>query len=319
MKRTMIVSLCLISLLVTGCGVAKLENGEEVVATISGKNITANDLYNNIKDAYGRSTLIDMIDTIILEKKYKTTDAMTKTINSQLDYYKEQLGDQFLPYIKSQLGVNSEEEFKNLLLLDYKRNEATKDYVKTLITDTEINDYYENETVGNIKASHILIKPSATDEMTTDEKTAKEKEAEDLAKEIITKLNNGEQFADLAKKYSNDGSASNGGDLGWFNKGAMVDAFEDAAFALKKGEYTKTPVKSQFGYHIILKVDEKEKPKLEDAKDTIIDNLVEEKISVKDNVLAFEALLKLRKDNKLNIQDSELKRQYDSYMNEIIK
>ena len=262
MKKTMIVSLCLISLLVTGCGVAKLENGEEVVATVGGKNITANDLYNNIKDAYGRNVLIDMIDKIILEKKYKTTDTMTKTVNSQLSYYKEQLGDQFIPYIKNQLGVNSEEEFKNLLYLDYKRTEATKDYIKTLITDAEINDYYEDETVGNIKASHILIKPKVTDNMTTDEKTAKEKEDEELAKEIITKLNNGEKFADLAKKHSDDGSASNGGDLGWFNKGAMVKAFEDAAFALKKDEYSKTPVKSEFGYHIILKTDEKEKPKL---------------------------------------------------------
>lgn len=319
MKKTMIVSLCLISLLVTGCGVAKLENGEEVVATVGGKNITANDLYNNIKDAYGRNVLIDMIDKIILEKKYKTTDTMTKTVNSQLSYYKEQLGDQFIPYIKNQLGVNSEEEFKNLLYLDYKRTEATKDYIKTLITDAEINDYYEDETVGNIKASHILIKPEVTDSMTDDEKEAKEKEAEDLAKEIINKLNNGEKFADLAKKHSDDGSASNGGDLGWFNKGAMVKAFEDAAFALKKDEYSKTPVKSEFGYHIILKTDEKEKPKLEDVKDDIIDTLVEERLSVQDNVLGFEAMIKLRKDNKLDIQDSELKRQYDSYMNELVK
>jgi parvulin-like peptidyl-prolyl isomerase len=154
--------------------------------------------------------------------------------------------------------------------------------------------------------------------MTSDEKTEAEKKAENLAKEIITKINNGEKFADLAKKYSDDGSASNGGDLGWFNKGKMVQTFENAAFALKKGEYTKTPVKSEFGYHIILKTDEKAKPTLEQSKDNITDSIVTEKLSAENNILPYKALDELRKKYKLNIEDSELKKQYDSYMKELL-
>lgn len=319
MKKTMILSLCALTLLVTGCGVAKLENGEEVVAKIDGQTITADNLYQRVKDKHGRNELIDMIDSIVLNKIYKTDETMTSTVNNQIDYYKEQLGEQFLPYIKSQLGINNEEEFKELLLLDYKRNEATKDYLKTVITDTEINNYYETKTVGDIKASHILIKPEVTDSMTTEQKTAKEKEAEELAKQIITKLNNGEKFADLAKEYSDDGSASSGGDLGWFNKGKMVEAFETAAFALKKDEYSKTPVKSEFGYHIILKTDERAKPTLEKAKDGIIDSLIDTKLKEENNTYAYKALVELRKKYKLEIQDSELKKQYDSYMSELLK
>jgi foldase protein PrsA len=318
MKKRMLITLCLTTLLVTGCGVAKLENGEEVVASIDNKNITANDLYDTIKAKYARNVLIDMIDQTILGKLYKTNDTMTTAINNQISYYKEQLGENFLPYIKSQIGVNSEAELFDVFLLDYKRNEAAKDYVKTIITDNEINDYYNTKTVGDIRASHILIKPDVTDSMTSDEKTEAEKKAENLAKEIITKINNGEKFADLAKKYSDDGSASNGGDLGWFNKGKMVQTFENAAFALKKGEYTKTPVKSEFGYHIILKTDEKAKPTLEQSKDNITDSIVTEKLSAENNILPYKALDELRKKYKLNIEDSELKKQYDSYMKELL-
>ena len=317
MKKIMIFSLCLLPILVTGCGVAKLENGEEVVAKINGKTITANTLYSEIKDKYGRNILIDMIDTIVLEKLYKENDTMTTTINKEVAYYKEQLGDRFLPYLKSQLGVNSEDEFISLLKLEYRRNEAVKDYVKSIIKDKEINDYYNNETVGDIRASHILIKPEVTEGMTEEQKTAKENEALNLAKEIIEKLNNGEKFADLAKEYSDDGSAENGGDLNWFNKGKMVDSFEKAAFALEKGKYTTTLVKSEFGYHIILKTDEREKLSLEKERDNIIEAITTEKLSEPDNVLPYKALLELRKKYKLDIQDSELKKQYNTYMKEL--
>ena len=319
MKKTMILSLCLVALLVTGCGqVAKLKDGTEVVAEVNGKKITADDLYGEMKTTYARNVLIDMIDKTVLGKVYKTDDDMKTTINNQIDSYKQQLGDNFMSTVKSQLGLNTEEEFFNYLLLNYKRNLAAKDYIKTIITDAEIQTYYNTKTVGDIRASHILIKPDTTDSMTADEKTAKETEAENLAKDIIKKLNNGEDFATLAKKYSDDGSASKGGDLGWFNKGAMVESFETAAYALKKGEYTKTPVKSDYGYHIILKTDQKDKPSLKDAKNDIISSITTDKLAETNNTYTYQALIELRKKYKLNIQDSELKKQYDSYMNELL-
>ncbi|MDD2469726.1 MAG: peptidylprolyl isomerase [Bacilli bacterium] len=319
MKKIMIVSLCMVALLVTGCGkIAKLENGEEVVVSINGENITANDLYNQIKDKYGRDVLINMVDTIILDKTYKTDDYMTNIINKEVDYYKGQLGENFLPYIKSEIGLNSEQELFTYFLLDYKRSLAIKDYVKNTVTDKEIKDYYKKETVGDIKASHILIQPNVTDGMTSEEITAKEKEAEDLAKELIKKLNNGDDFAKLAKEYGSDGTASKGGDLGWFNKGVMDEAFEKAAFALKKDEYTLTPVKSSFGYHLILKTGEKDKPALDEVKDSVIEDIATNKLSEGNTALPYKALQELRKKHDLKIDDSELKKQYDSYMKELL-
>lgn len=114
--------------------------------------------------------------------------------------------------------------------------------------ESDVKDAYdkmvkEAPKVEEVKASHILVDDEAK------------------AKEIIGKLESGAKFADLAKEYSKDKSnASNGGDLGYFAEGDMVKEFSDAAFALKKGEYTKSPVKTQFGYHIIMLEDKRDRP-----------------------------------------------------------
>lgn len=96
---------------------------------------------------------------------------------------------------------------------------------------------------------------------------------EQAAKDIIVRLQNGEDFATLAKELSTDtGSGANGGDLGWFGTGAMVPEFETGAFALSKpGDITTEPVKSDFGYHIIQLIAKQERPlatdQYESAKD----------------------------------------------------
>ena len=99
-------------------------------------------------------------------------------------------------------------------------------------------------TEKQVWARHILVADEAT------------------ALTVIEKLKNGEDFAALAKEFSQDtGSAANGGDLGWFGTGAMVPEFETAAFALEKsGDYTLAPVKSQFGYHIIQLIAKQDRP-----------------------------------------------------------
>ena len=146
-----------------------------------------------------------------------------------------------------------------MLRLEFRRNAAINDFIEKNIKDKEIEKYYENDIYGEVKASHILITPSVSEDATTDEKKKAEDEALKEAKKIIKELKNGKKFADLAKKYSKDeASASNGGDLGYFDLNEMVDEFSDAVKELKVDEYTKEPVKSSFGYHIILKTGEKE-------------------------------------------------------------
>ena len=150
--------------------------------------------------------------------------------------------------------------------------------------------------------------------MSDEDKTKADKEALQKAKDIIKKLKNGESFDDLAKEYSDDTSNKDkGGDLGYFNTGDMLEEFEKAAFALKKGKYTTTPVKTKYGYHIILKTDEKEKPSLEDKKEEIINTLVSEAKS-NDTALSINALVELRKEYGMNIEDDEMSKLYSTYI-----
>jgi len=76
-------------------------------------------------------------------------------------------------------------------------------------------------------------------------------DSEDEAKAIITKLQTGEKFADLATQSKDNGTKDKGGDLGWANRGMFVKPFSDAMVKLEKGKFTGVPVKSDFGYHVI--------------------------------------------------------------------
>lgn len=318
MKKLICIGLCCTLFLMTGCGhKVKLSNGKEVVADFDGKSITINELYEEMKFGYARDVLMEMVDVMMLDKKYPTDAQMVSDVEYQIAVMKQQLGVQYLDYIKTYYGANNDEEAKPVIAMQMKRMAAVNDYVKTIITDKEINDYYSKEIVGDIKASHILIKPNVTDSMEGSQVIAEEAKALTLAKEIIAKLDKGEKFADLAKQYSNDDANKNkGGDLGYFNKGVMDTEFEKAAYALNKDAYSKTPVKSQFGYHIILKVDQKDKPALNDTvKNQIISSLSTKKLE-EDPILNYKALIELRKTNKLKIYDTELKKQYDSYIDQ---
>ncbi|MCF6320903.1 MAG: peptidylprolyl isomerase [Rhizobiaceae bacterium] len=168
-----------------------------------------------------------------------------------------------------QAGVADGEEFK--ARMDFLRSRALHNafFRKNgidAISEEALKTRYEKEISETkpekqVDARHILVK------------------TEDEAKAIIAELDAGGDFAKLAKEKSTGPSGANGGTLGYFGKGQMVPEFEVAAFALEKGSYTKTPVKTQFGYHIILKQDERdvEPPKFEDSKNQIRQALLREK------------------------------------------
>lgn len=320
MKKKLICILAVL-LLVTSCGkVPKLKNGDEAVVTMKDGDISVEELYSEMKEKYALDMLITKIDTAILNNVYKTDDEEKNYIDKQLEtikyyyetYYKSQYKS-FQEYL-TQNGVESEDELKENIRLTYKRNKAIKDYVKSIITDKEIEKYYDEEIFGDISASHILIKPEYDDNASDEEKKEAEKKALKEAKEVIAKLKKGEDFAELAKEYSDDSSNSkSGGKLADFNHGQMVEAFEDAAIELKVGSYTTTPVKTEFGYHIILKTAQKDKPALKEVKDDIISDLTDEKLK-DDSTLEVTALVELRKKHKVEIQDKDIKKLYEAYI-----
>lgn len=320
MKKILLVSL--IGILLCGCGkVSKLSDGKDAVVSFKeNESISVDNLYDEMKDRYAISILIDMIDKEILFKEYKDKmkDAekyANDSVKSLQENYKTE--EELLNAIQNYYGYSNLKEFKEYITLNYFRDLATDDYAKSTITEKDIEEYYENETVGDIEASHILITVDVKDDATDEEKEKAENNAKKKAEEVIEKLNKGEDFSELAKTYSKDDSnKDNGGALGKFNKGDMVSEFETAAFALKVDEYTKEPVKTSYGYHIIKKTKEHEKAKLDNVKEEIIETLAKEAME-QDKTISITALKELRKNKGMKIEDSELQSSYNKYMNSL--
>lgn len=301
-------------LLTTGCGKTKLKNGEEVAIKVNGKNITADTLYNELRKKYAKNIIVDDIDKKIFEVMYKDDKDIEDKVTKQMEYIKNQYSDNYEETLKN-YGYEDEDELKDQLRLNFQREQAVDDYIKDNITEKELKKYYDEEVVGDISAKHILIKVKSA----TDSEGLEDEEAKKKAKELIKKLDDGEDFDKLAKENSNDpGSASNGGDLGYFNKGDMVKEFEEAAYDLRINEYTKEPVKTSYGYHIILKTGEKEKGKYNKIKKDLKKDLVDKK-KEEDKTITITSLDEIRKNYKLKFKDSKLKKIYKEYIDEQIE
>ncbi len=324
MKKKYILLVMILGLLLvsTGCGKKiELKKGSGVVVSVKGGKISANEYYEDIKED-NISRIIDSIDHTLFDKKYETDDEEEEQVQSQIDQIKSTYGsdeDNYKLILRQSFGVESEKKLKEALSLEYKRNEAVEDYVKKHLTDSEIKKYYNENIYGDVKASHILITLNVKDDASETEKAEAEEAALKKANEVIDKLKDGEDFKKLAKKYSDDEKTSlNGGDLGYFSYDDMLEEFSEATKKLKKNEYTKEPVKTELGYHIILKTGEKAKPKLSKVKKEIKETLKEEKLA-NDMALYYETLVDIRKESKIKWNDDELKKAYNDYMNDLIE
>ncbi len=290
--------------------IATLKDGTQPVAEIDGYTVTADDLYEDMKELYSISSLLDKIDNKILEEKYPETDEMNDEIKEQAEsYYKasEQYYKMDKETFLSNNGFGSEKAFLEYLRLRYRRNTYAKDYIKTLISDKEVEKYYNDNVYGDINTKHILVKvdSSASDE--------DKKKAEDLAKEIISKLNNGKSFDDVKEEYKDQITYE---ELGYKSYNANLEsAYMEAMQKLDDNSYSKEPVKTSYGYHVIYRIDQKEKPSLDDVKEEIIDSLVSEKQSSDKNI-SYIALDKMREEAGLKFSDTVLEKKYNTYMSQ---
>ena len=149
------------------------------------------------------------------------------------------MGQPYRSYNVSQLPEKLQENYNQL-----EEGEVYGPYLENGIYQLyKVSDVYE-DTVYSAKASHILFKADPSDKEAS-------QQAKQKAQEALQELQNGADFADLARNKSEDGSAANGGDLGWFSEGRMVEPFSDAVFGADKPGLLNKVVETQFGYHII--------------------------------------------------------------------
>lgn len=263
----------------------------ETIATMEGGEITKEDLYEAMKPVMGESMLqrliiINVLDNEVGENNFAAeAEAETRTFMGNVGGEEGMLG------IIRQMGFSTIKDYQDQILINMLMEEAlTK---RTEITDADIEAYYETY-VPNITASHILVEDKAT------------------AEDIIKQLDEGADFATLAAEHSTDTSnAQNGGSLGSFGKGAMVAPFEEAAFALESGEYSKTPVESEFGFHVILVEENPEKGTLEEERENLREALLNEKLT--DAAYLDETISAIMQDANIKISDDDLDHIMDAY------
>lgn len=304
------------TLLITGCvKTPKLENGEDLFASVDGKDFSVVDMYNELKNTYGISALMNLVDKYIISQELESTaseELQAKAYIAQMKSYYESNG-----YTWSQVLASNgytESSLEEYYIYNYEKESVAKKYYKDNVSEAEINAYYKDEIVGDITAKQILISPKVEENASDEEKEKASKEAYDKALEVIEKLNNGEDFTELAKTYSDDSSASLGGTLAPFNKQSDYPTdFINEAVKLNKDEYSKKPIKTTYGYHILYIVSKDEKPSLESIKDTIISNIANKNMEDNENYqeTAFKAI---REKYNLNIIDTVVKERYEQVM-----
>lgn len=257
------------------------------------------------KDKYKTLVLDQMINTELLaqnaEKEgIKVTDKEVQSSFNELKTYIN--SDEEIKGAAEELGINDEflKEQAKLSLLIQKSQE--KFYKEGKVSESEMKEYYDKHIdeykKDEVEASHILIK--TTDDNNKPLSEAEQKKAKAKAEKVLKEVKAGGDFAELAKKYSDDpGSAAQGGALGAFGKGMMVQEFEDAAFGMEPGEISDL-VKTDFGYHIIKVTDRiKETTSFEEAKEGIKEEILKNKYG--------EKVAELQKKAKIEKTDSAIK------------
>ena len=300
----------------TSCNNKNNVSDKELVVKYKDSQISTKQLYEKLKEKNGLDIVLNEVDKNILNKLYKTDckeddyykkELNTLTINYQVSYASTY--PSFSEFITKVLGLKNETELEEVIRLNYKKRQATQEYIKKSITEQEINDEYQKEK-GEVKASHILIAPENSSE------DAKKK-AKSFAEELIKRIENGESFEKLAKEYSKD-SKDKGGDLGFVNLDSLTKNFKEALEKLNINEMTKEPVETEYGYHIILKTGEKKKSSLKDLREKIINTIVTTKLEKDYTTTQAKAMIELRKKNNFKLYDIELEKQYTAYVNNIL-
>lgn len=271
-RRPLLQAVCAAALFAGASTGIAFAQGEKVVAEVNGMAITEAEI------GLAQAELAQQFAQ--LPEEQKRLAALTALIEIKL-----------MANLAREKGLDQDADFKRRLEFLEARalhSGVVDTEIGKKVTDGDIRSRYDKEISNSpasneVKARHILVK------------------TEEEAKAIIAELDGGADFETLAKDKSTGPSGPNGGDLGYFGKGQMVPPFEAAAFALNAGEYTKEPVQTQFGFHVI-KVEDKraqQPPAFDEVKDQVRSMVLREKY--------LELVESLRSSANIDIKDEQLK------------
>lgn len=232
----------------------------DAVAKVNGVKITKAQLYEEMYENGGSSLLQNLIvKELIRQETAKLNITVTEAdIDAEIerhaktnDLTAEELEQMFSIYY----GISGK-AFRDEMAQQLKLRLILADHIN--VTDEQVRQYYdehldEYKDPEQVRASHIIV------------------DTEEEALEIIAQLKNGADFAELAKERSGDGAAAIGGDLGYFTYDEMTESFSEVVFAMEVGTFTEVPVKTEFGYHVILNTDHQAESTIpfEDVKEKI--------------------------------------------------
>ena len=291
--------------------IATLKDGTQPIVKVGSKTYNADNLYEKMKDYYSVSLLLDQIDNDLLTKMYPEDDEMTKKIQENAEYYLN-MYKQYYNYTQEQFleknGFSSYEAFLDYLRLDYRRNKYLDEYVEKNTTDSEIQKYYDDNVFGDINTQHVLVEVKSGDDDKSDKLS--DEDAKKLAEEIISKLNDGTSWETIQKDYKDKITFEDLSYQSW--DASLEETFMTALKGMEDNSYSKEPVKTSYGYHVIYRKDQKKKPSLKKSKDKIVEKIISDK-KAKDSNLLYKSLISLRDDKKIKFSDTVMKSKYDAY------
>lgn len=280
--------------------VAKLKNGEEVVASVGDYNVSADEAYSMLKNENAMMRVLDLIDYAILIDKYGETDEAD-------DYAKEQAEivynnfQEYYGYSKedflSENGYKDEDEFLTYLNHDYYYNKYYKEYLKSKIADKEVTAYY-NSSVSGKKKVHLYTKYDDSVDLN------------DIKKE----LDKGKSIEKVNEKFKG-ALYTDLGEITFKDYANYSDTFISNLYSLKKGETSDVFKDGESGESLIYVESAEDKPNFDDIKDELKEMLAE-KMGNEDQKLYYQAFIQLREDSGLKFNDTEYKNLYDNFKKE---
>ena len=252
--------------------------------------------------------VIEKIEKTILDKMYIEDEELIETVYEEAEEYYN-LYNKYYGYTKEEFllenGFKNEQDFIDYLKNMYKRNKYYAKYVSTLITEEEIEEYYNQEVYGDVNSKHILVQVS--EEYTEIEK----QNSKNLAYTIIAELNSGASFDDVKEKYKDYITYE---ELGYKAYDATLEyAYMKEMRDLEVGNYSSEPIETSYGYHIVYKIAQKEKPALEEVKNTIVEILVTKKQS-EDDTLYLKSVKHLIEEAGFTFEGTVYEEEYQEYI-----